>query len=193
MDSIRPTDWLTIGAILLAPLVAIQVERILEGLKERRRRKLTVFHTLMATRGARLSPQHVEALNRIDIEFYGTRFWLIGKHTSRVDREVLEAWHVYLDHLSTPHPDQGRWADHGMELFTALMNKMAVALHYHFDPIVLKKGGYYPQGHGDIELDQQAIRKAARAILEGGQPLKVAVAPTEYLPALSDRPGSIQV
>jgi|SRR5690349_21313932 hypothetical protein len=69
MESIRLTDWLTIGAILLAPLFAIQVERILEALKERRRRKLTVFHTLMATRGARLSPAHVEALNRIDIEF----------------------------------------------------------------------------------------------------------------------------
>ena len=61
------------------------------------------------------------------------------------------------------------------------MGKMATALRYHFDPVVLKKGGYYPQGHGDIEGDQQAIRKAARELLEGRQQLKVAVVPQEQL------------
>ena len=160
-EPMRLSDWLTIGAILLAPLVAIQVERILAAIKERRKRKLDVFHVLMATRGARLSPVHVEALNRIDVEFYGIR-------------EVQDAWRVYFDHLNPTQPtSHPQWGEKGAELFADLLTKMAAALHYHFDPVVLKKGGYFPQGHSDIDLDQQAIRKSARDLLEGRQTLKV--------------------
>ncbi|MDP2815120.1 MAG: hypothetical protein Q8O19_00395, partial [Rectinemataceae bacterium] len=48
------------------------------------RRKMHVFSTLMATRATTLSPLHVEALNRIDIEFYK-------------DRKVKDAWKALLD------------------------------------------------------------------------------------------------
>ena len=80
LESITLTDWLTIAAILAAPVTAVQVERYLAAIKERRGRKLQVFHTLMATRGARLSPMHVEALNRIDIEFYGIKLPIVGRY-----------------------------------------------------------------------------------------------------------------
>lgn len=181
LDSVTLTDWLTIAAVLLAPLVAIQIERYLEIIKERRRRKLNVFHALMATRGARLAPSHIEALNRIDIEFYGIRIPIIGRYTSRIEKDVLEAWRVYLDHLCTPYQpsDLSRWADKGTDFFTTLLSKMATALDYQFDPVVLKKGVYSPLGHGEIEEDQQAIRKSLRNIFEGKQPLKVSVTPND--------------
>jgi hypothetical protein len=165
-SAIRLMEWLTFAALLIGPIAAIQIDRLIERYKERRRHKLNVFHTLMATRGARLSPTHVEALNRIDFEFYG-------------DRPIQEAWRLYLDHLSVPSDtvaDQNRWFDTGFQLFTELLTKMATSLKYQFDPLVLKKGGYYPKGHGDIEADQTLIRKAALNVLEGKQPLKVNVA-----------------
>jgi hypothetical protein len=56
-------------AVLLGPILAIQAEKFLHSRRERRQRKLEVFRTLMANRAAGLSPAHVEALNRIDIEF----------------------------------------------------------------------------------------------------------------------------
>jgi hypothetical protein len=165
-SAVRLGEWLTILAILFAPLVAIQVERYIARFKERQRRKLDVFHALMATRGvaarASILPRHVEALNRIDLEFYG-------------DQRVLRAWRTYHDHLCTPNPDQNRWTDTGTDLFNDMLSTMAVTLGYDFDPVVLKKGGYYPQGYGDIDADQLAIRKALRGILEGNQPLKVTV------------------
>ena len=65
------SDWLTIIAILLAPVFAVQVQKWVEHLRERRGKKLGVFQALMATRGARLSPEHVRALNMIDLEFSG--------------------------------------------------------------------------------------------------------------------------
>jgi hypothetical protein len=46
----RITDWLMIVAVLLAPLVAVQVQKILERYREDRERKLNVFKTLMASR-----------------------------------------------------------------------------------------------------------------------------------------------
>ena len=64
-------SWLTVIAILLAPFVAVHVQKRLEQGRETKERKLNVFRSLMATRGAILSPIHVEALNRIDISTGG--------------------------------------------------------------------------------------------------------------------------
>ncbi len=69
MDKITIADWFMIGAVFLGPIVAVQLTRYLDNKKEIRERKLWVFKTLMATRASALSPHHVEALNRIDLEF----------------------------------------------------------------------------------------------------------------------------
>ena len=66
------TDALMVAAVLLAPLIAIQVSVFLEIRREKRQRRLKLFRTLMMTRAARLVPDHVNALNMIDIEFSGT-------------------------------------------------------------------------------------------------------------------------
>ena len=178
-ESVGLTDWLTILAILLAPLVAIQVERYLQIIKERRGRKLNVFHTLMATRGTRLSPAHVEALNKIDLAFYGFRIPIIGRYISPADQRVQEAWRLFFDHLNSAMENRVSPPEKGNELFAALLTTMASALKFHFDPVMLRRGGYYPQGHADMDVDQEAIRKAAREILEGRRALKIASVPPE--------------
>ncbi|MCH8041014.1 MAG: hypothetical protein IH977_11825 [Nitrospinae bacterium] len=66
-------NWLIIAAILLGPLIAVQVTRYLDNKKEVRERKLSVFKTLMATRAYVVSWDHVVALNRIDLEFDKTK------------------------------------------------------------------------------------------------------------------------
>ena len=62
-------EWITILAIIAGPILAVQAQKIIEGVKERKERKIRLFHTLMETRAARLSGQHVSALNMIDLEF----------------------------------------------------------------------------------------------------------------------------
>ncbi|MCG0019452.1 DUF6680 family protein [Vibrio parahaemolyticus] len=64
-------DWITIGAVIIGPILAVQAQKIIENITERKRRKLQLFHTLMETRATRLSGAHVSALNMIDLEFYG--------------------------------------------------------------------------------------------------------------------------
>jgi len=73
------SDWLVIVAIFLAPLFAVRVQKYIENNQEKRNRKLTLFRTLMKTRAFPLNPQHVEALNMIDIEFFKIRkLWIYG-------------------------------------------------------------------------------------------------------------------
>lgn len=82
-------DWLSVIAVLASPLVALQVSTFLARRQTAADRRRDVFRTLMATRAMRFSPQHVEALNAIDIEFAPAKF-----------KAVRTAWKVYLDHLS---------------------------------------------------------------------------------------------
>jgi uncharacterized protein DUF6680 len=51
----------------------------------------------MATRAARLTPDHVQALNLIDVEFYSKR---------KKYKRVLDAWKAYHDHLGE-NPSEG--------------------------------------------------------------------------------------
>ena len=75
-------DWLMISAVFLGPIVAVRLTRYLDNQREIRDRKINVFKTLMATRAYTVSWAHVEALNRIDLEF---------DKDHKKEREVIEA------------------------------------------------------------------------------------------------------
>ncbi|MER1680562.1 hypothetical protein KC846_19100, partial [Enterobacter hormaechei] len=59
----------TIFATLISPLLAVRVQKIIEKSTEKRNIKINIFTELMATRSAeaRLSNEHVRALNMIDL------------------------------------------------------------------------------------------------------------------------------
>jgi hypothetical protein len=86
-------DWLTIIAIISAPISALWIQSKLDERKETRKRRLDIFKTLMATRASVLSQDHIKALNMIDIEFYGDKKY----------KKVREAWRAYL-HARTQSP-----------------------------------------------------------------------------------------
>ena len=166
-------NFLTVLAILLAPLIALRVSRFLDKRKEDKARRLDVFRTLMATRAAGLSPQHVEALNRIDIEFYG-------------DEEVLGPWKVYHDHLTLAanikDDEKGKWdtwTSKTGDLLTNLLFKMAKSLGYKFDEIQIKRGHHYPKGYAENFMDQLIIRRGLVDIFVGKKafPVLAAVLP----------------
>ena len=130
-----------------------RAESVLRRRRERHERKLDVFRTLMAHRAAGLSPAHVEALNRIDIEFRG-------------NRKVTAAWKSYIDHLNDHSLTPETWGARKEDLLTDLLSEMARALNYDFDRVHIKRAAYYPQGYGDIDQDQLAIRKGLAAVLK---------------------------
>jgi hypothetical protein len=150
------TDLIMIAAIFLGPIFAVQLTRWLDDRQEGRERKLNIYRTLMATRAANLSPLHVEALNMIDIEF-------VAK--GRKEKEVRDAWKMYLDHLNNPHLSAEQWGLKRSELMIDLLHKMGRSLNYDFDKVHIGKV-YSPRAHGEIEDDQAAIRRGVRQILE---------------------------
>ncbi|WP_146604248.1 DUF6680 family protein [Cupriavidus phytorum] len=170
-------DWLIIGATLTGPILAVQAQKWVERSREARGRKLHIFHSLMATRGSRLSPDHVRALNMIDLSFYGpVRF---GKNwRSKAERAVLAAWKEYLDHLSDRHDFEGPNAQAILarrdELFVNLLTTMAADLGYEFDRVQLRKSWYSPVAHGELEERQGQLLIAAAEVFQGRRPLHIA-------------------
>ena len=84
------SEMITVLAIFLGPIVAIQVDKFIDSRRERRNKKLWIFRALMATRGTPLAPEHVAALNMIDIDFY---------RGNKREEKVIDSWKIYLSHL----------------------------------------------------------------------------------------------
>jgi hypothetical protein len=163
------SDSVLILATLAAPTVAIQIQKWLERQREERNGKLNIFRTLMATRATRIAPLHVEALNMIDVEFYG------GK---KANKRVRDAWKEYLGHLGVQSKDETETKLNNQkreDLFVQLLYEMAVALEFDFDKTHIRTHIYAPIGHGELELDQHNIRKGLVQILTGKQPLPMAI------------------
>jgi hypothetical protein len=170
-------DWLVIGATIAGPILAVQAQKWIEILRERRGRKLWVFQQLMATRAARVSAEHVQALNMIDLVFYGSRSLGI-RQRSKSEQTVLDAWKEYHDHLGLKAEGTALtvWNVKGDELFINLLFAIAQDVRYKFDRVDLKKGHYSPMAHGDLEAEQTAIRKLLLKVLSGERPIKMDVA-----------------
>lgn len=131
----------------------MQAQKWVERFRERRTRKLGVFNKLMATRAARVSAEHVQALNMIDLVFYGTHVFGIHRR-SKSERAVLDAWHEYHDHLGIKVDNNALpvWNTKAAELFTNLMFAIAQDVNYKFDRVQLKNSIYSPQAHENLEL-----------------------------------------
>jgi hypothetical protein len=162
------SDWLMILAVLLAPLIAVQVQKWLEHYREDHERKLNVFKSLMATRAAAVSPVHVQALNMIDLEFDEKKY-----------KNVRLAWKTYLDHLGNyPNDDektQPVWLDKMADLLAKLLQEMGKSLGYEFDEVHIKKGIYSPVAHGNIEKENNLLRRGLLRLLYGDATLKMDV------------------
>jgi len=165
VDKITISDWLIIAATLLSPFIAVQASRYLDERKEVRGRKLNIFQTLMATRSYGFSWAHVEALNRIDLEF----------KSHKKEKAVLEAWKAYHDHLGTGDATTDHWGSTRVDLLVDLLHKMALVLDYDFDKTHIKNSSYAPRYHSDTENEQAAIRRGLIGVLAGERALPMRV------------------
>jgi hypothetical protein len=176
------SDGLSILAILLSPLIALEVQRYIDIFRERRVRKKRIFETLMTTRRDDVSQYHVQALNMIDIDFYGIR--LLGKNwRTKKEKNVLTAWKTYLDHLNTPGDLTGavldNWVSKKDDLLADMLYEISIAVGYDFDKVYLKRSIYLPRAHGNQFLDNEIIRHNLAQILDGKKPLPMRLVTTE--------------
>jgi len=159
-------DWLMILAVLLGPIIAVQLTRYLDNKKEERERKLQVFKTLMATRAYTISWDHVVALNRIDLEF---------DKDNKKEKAVIEAWKAYLDLLGDKSLTPEQWGIKRVDLLVELLYTMARVLAYDFDKTHIKNSSYSPVAHGNIEDEQKALRAGLIDVLEGKRSIPMTI------------------
>lgn len=165
-------DWIMITAVFTGPIVAVRLTRFLDNQKEIRERKVHIFKTLMATRAYTVSWAHVEALNRIDLEF---------DKNNRKEREVIDAWKEYLDLLNNSNLQIEQWAMKRVDLLVELLHKMAKVLDYDFDKTHIKNSSYQPRAHGEADDQQTALRTSVLELLNGSRsvPMHITNWPTD--------------
>lgn len=122
-------------AIILGPIVAIYIAEKLRKNEDKKNRKVHIYKTLMATRTANLSFQHVEALNLVETEF---------SSGNKNDNDVISAWKLYLSHLNDKNYSQDFLGSRRHDLLVDLLYQMSQALGYNHDKAAIKAGSYYP-------------------------------------------------
>jgi len=138
--------------------------RYIDLLRERGARRLWIFRTLMATSRTWLSPEHIAALNQIELDFQNAT-------------GVMNAYRTYMKNLATPFQseDNDRIAHERQSMRTKVLSEMAKTLGIRVEQLDIFEGGYVPQGHVDIERQQAAIRRLLSEIADGKRSLPIEV------------------
>lgn len=168
------TNVAIIFATLIGPILAVQAQKWLERRRSVEERRVQIFRILMATRAALLSPGHVEALNAIPVEFYGTK----GKL-----KQINDAWKLFLDHHTLDGVPTEVWGQRRLDLFMDLLFLISQFLGYGFNRAQLERDIYSPRAHGELENEQTIIRKGLVRLFNGETVLPMAV---KEFPATAD-------
>lgn len=190
-------EILTIIAIVVGPIAAVLVTRWVDRQREQHQRRMDIFRTLMRTRRAPMSAEHVGALNLIEIEYAG-------------DREVISCWKALFSHFGTQHargdgeqireglsPEESgsrerrfgeRLTGERLRLLAKLLHAMARRLGFKIEQLEIFEGGYGPQGWQDIETEQTVVRRFVVELALGRRTLPIGV--FDYTRASSPLPAS---
>ena len=162
----KVSDAAIVAATLIGPVLAVQAQKWLERGRGVRERRVAIFRALMATRAARLSPAHVEAINAVPVEFYGKDAKL---------KLIVDDWHTYLGILANREMKGDVVFVERQRAFLDMLHKMSSYLGYAFNRSELEKDVYYPEGHKIIEDDNETIRRGFAALLKGELALPMAI------------------
>ncbi|HHQ9130724.1 TPA: DUF6680 family protein [Escherichia coli] len=172
-------DVIMTGAVILGPILAVRSQKIIESIREKRQRRIDLFRTLMATRAEPLNRNHVQALNMIDIEFYGKMIPFIRtRYQTRAEQAVTHAWKIYNSHLNKladyQSPDGGMRTQ---ELLSDLLYELSSALGYDFDKVQLQRDCYRPMAYQQHDNIQKNILVNMDAILSGNKAIPMYMVP----------------
>lgn len=185
----KTSDWVIAFATLAGPILAVQAQKWFERWQSARQKRVEIFYALMGTRATRIAPAHVEALNRIDLEFRPRKFGWLRPFQSKRDRAVIDAWRLYGQHLNLEFDHDGAraWSIKSADLFFDLLLSISEALGFSYSKSELRHGVYHPKGHARNEELQQQLLENAIQVVRGESALSMRVV---ELPAMPDAPES---
>jgi hypothetical protein len=177
------TDTTLAAAVVFAtfagPIAAVLITRWIDKRRAERERQLDIFRALMRTRRAALQPDHVNALNLVEIEFHNVQ-------------AVLTAYRDLMRHINVAAAQNEQWLARHRSLLTRLLSEMAGALGYTIEQLDVFEGGYYPAGWGQVEEQQLAMRLGFLELLSGKRTLPVHIAekanaPSSFFQGMAER------
>lgn len=177
-------ELLTLFALVAGPVAAVFITRYLDEQRAYKARRMEVFRTLMRTRRAALSSDHIGALNLVEIEYAD-------------EQPVLDAWKRLFEHFGTPQirKDEekiegvtdakeidkrneafsSRLVQERQRLLAKLLHAMAKVLGFKIEQLEIFEGGYTPQFWVNVENEQDAIRKFVVDLARGKNVVPMAV------------------
>jgi uncharacterized protein DUF6680 len=166
------------------PIAAVIITRLLDDWRQDKARRMEVFRTLMRTRRSVLQPDHIGALNLVEIEFAR-------------DEAVLAAWKALFTHFATAHPRQEheridmianeeeiksrnqafgtRIIQERQSFLAKLLHAMARALGFKIEQLEIFEGGYTPQFWVDVDSEQDIMRKYVVELARGTKIVPIGV------------------
>lgn len=171
-------EILTIIAILVGPAIGAKIALRMEEQRQKRQQQIDILASLLRTSQgtARVSAEHVGALNLIRLMFHGKK-------------AVLDAYERYMNFLSAPPLDEREGRERLLDLLAALTK----ALDYPFNKADLDNSSYTPQIWEDINTTQQDNMVLLARLLRGENYLRIAVVPptsqTENSSAIPPEPS----
>ena len=131
-------------AVILGPIFGVVVALCMESRRAQREQRMNIFRALMRTRvgTARMSADHVAALNLVEIEFWK-------------DKAVHDAWKKHLDILS----GRKETGDH-LVLEKSLANLIQLIsrnLGYKIEGLEIFEGGYTPKSDADWHIIRKYV------------------------------------
>ena len=138
----------------------------------------------MGTRRQPTSPQHVEALNLIEIEFSGCEnvinafkalFQHLGTHHQRLPLEEVN------DHIAPAEASRRnfqfdtRIVNERQTLLAILLHAISKEMKFRIEQLEIFAGGYMPQGWVDAEVEQKMIREYVTDLSTGSRVVPVSV------------------
>jgi hypothetical protein len=157
------SDFAIVFATFMGPIAAVQLQKFLDRRGERERRRVEIYRALMAFRANPSSPQYVDALNAVPLEFHKVKL-------------VMDAYADFLAHLNTT--DNGNlatWNQTRQTRFIDLLKTMGKALRYSFRDAELLDHAYLPTWQLNLQTDQEIVRKGMVALMSGKEPLPMKV------------------
>lgn len=155
----------TIVAIVYGPIKAVEMTRQKDRDRDHEARKRQILAALMRTRRITMHPDHVGALNQIQLEFL--------EHPS-----VITAYRNYIANLSEQVPLPGNALENFLnrrnDLFFDLLHEVSLVVGLTIDRRDLDRLSYVPLGWQTEEDEVRSFRRSVIETLEGRRPLYVA-------------------
>jgi hypothetical protein len=149
------TGLLTVAAIFAAPITVLWVQGKRDEKKALRLRREQIFKALWVNRRRQFYVARVDALNMIDIEFFG-------------EQKVIDAWQDLFAHYVQEHPglnDEQIFRERE-EKFATLLFEISQVLGYKFGRTGIRDNIYRPILHGEFDNIEVETRRMVHELLK---------------------------